>query len=248
MRVASGGEAVATLASARGQDRAAGARAHPEAEAVGLVTATVVGLEGALAHVNHSTQGADRRRHRNRVGTCEARQLDEESTGTARPRDLPGGRACRGHAAPVDTDSTCQRYGQAGGRVKPAVRPGPTGPPRAVHRPSTVWSGPVEERLIHRVNGCYRPPFRSSSPSLAPPTVRRPTPWRSRTTISAGQRAGEGSRSRGRPGTHDGTGVLLSPSGATLHNLWTKVWITACQHGVPHSVARRPARRGPTQG
>jgi hypothetical protein len=43
-------ELVATLATARGQDGAAGAGTHPQAKAVGLVPAAVVRLERALAH------------------------------------------------------------------------------------------------------------------------------------------------------------------------------------------------------
>ena len=46
----SDGELAATLAAARGQDRAAGAGAHPQAEAVHLVTAAVVRLVRTLAH------------------------------------------------------------------------------------------------------------------------------------------------------------------------------------------------------
>src|SRR3954447_14181911 len=41
---------VATLATARGEDAAPGAGAHPQAEAMRLVTAAVVRLERALAH------------------------------------------------------------------------------------------------------------------------------------------------------------------------------------------------------
>jgi hypothetical protein len=55
---ASGSEAVATLATAGRQDGAAGAGAHPQAEAMGLVPTAVVRLERALAHGIHSTRGA----------------------------------------------------------------------------------------------------------------------------------------------------------------------------------------------
>ena len=55
---ASGSEAVAALATAGRQDRAAGAGAHPQAEAVGLVPTAVVRLERALAQRIHSTRGA----------------------------------------------------------------------------------------------------------------------------------------------------------------------------------------------
>ena len=46
----SDGEALAALAAARGEDRPAGAGAHAQAEAVRLVTATVVRLVRTLAH------------------------------------------------------------------------------------------------------------------------------------------------------------------------------------------------------
>src|SRR3954471_9977349 len=46
----SGGELVATLAPAAGEDGAAGTGAHPQPEAVGLGPAAVVRLERALAH------------------------------------------------------------------------------------------------------------------------------------------------------------------------------------------------------
>ena len=46
--------AVAALAAASRNDRAAGAGAHASAEAVHLGAAAVVGLERALAHVDHS--------------------------------------------------------------------------------------------------------------------------------------------------------------------------------------------------
>src|SRR5215210_4485909 len=46
----SGGELVATLAPAAGEDRATGAGAHPQPEAVRLGPTAVVRLERALAH------------------------------------------------------------------------------------------------------------------------------------------------------------------------------------------------------
>jgi hypothetical protein len=51
LRGGSGGEAPAALGSAVVDDRAAGAGAHPQPEAVGLRPPAIVGLEGALAHV-----------------------------------------------------------------------------------------------------------------------------------------------------------------------------------------------------
>mgnify|MGYP006946474011 CR=1 FL=1 len=49
-RSASGGELGAALAATGSEDRSAGAGAHPQAEAMRLGAATVVRLEGALAH------------------------------------------------------------------------------------------------------------------------------------------------------------------------------------------------------
>src|SRR5690348_11333405 len=46
----SGGELLATLAPTAGDDRPAGAGAHPQPEAVGLRPSAVVRLERALAH------------------------------------------------------------------------------------------------------------------------------------------------------------------------------------------------------
>lgn len=46
----SGRQFGAALAAASGEDRAAGARAHPQPEAVGFGPTTVVRLEGPLAH------------------------------------------------------------------------------------------------------------------------------------------------------------------------------------------------------
>src|SRR3954447_23804525 len=46
----SGGELLATLAPTAGDDRPAGAGAHPQPEAVRLGPTAVVRLEGALAH------------------------------------------------------------------------------------------------------------------------------------------------------------------------------------------------------
>ena len=55
-RLASGREALAALAAAICQDGATRTGAHPQAEAVGLVPAPVVRLEGSLAHAYISTR------------------------------------------------------------------------------------------------------------------------------------------------------------------------------------------------
>src|SRR4249919_1145383 len=51
----SGRQLVAALTATGGQDGSTGAGTHPQAEAVGLGSATVVGLKGALAHGYLST-------------------------------------------------------------------------------------------------------------------------------------------------------------------------------------------------
>lgn len=50
MNASSDGDLGAALTAARGEDRLAGAGPHTQAEAVLLVTTTVVRLESALAH------------------------------------------------------------------------------------------------------------------------------------------------------------------------------------------------------
>jgi len=54
-----GGELLATLATARGENGAAGPGAHPLAEAVDLSPPTVVRLERTLAHWNSRSFGED---------------------------------------------------------------------------------------------------------------------------------------------------------------------------------------------
>jgi len=115
---ASGSEAVATLATAGRQDGAAGAGAHPQTEAVGLVPTTVVRLERALAQRDslHSRGLADKSDHR--VVPC----------GHCRPAPLTNDPAdCRGHAAPVDagydlpTVRAGRQQGQFGELLRSAV-------------------------------------------------------------------------------------------------------------------------------
>jgi hypothetical protein len=86
--LASGSEAVATLATTGRQDGAAGAGAHPQTEAVGLVPTAVVRLKRALAQRDslHSRGLADESDHR--VVSCESRQLWSTSTAYQRPCGL----------------------------------------------------------------------------------------------------------------------------------------------------------------
>jgi len=85
----SGGELGAALAAARGEDRAAGTGAHPQAEAVGLRAAPVVRLEGPLAHEGSPTtsRGAP-------LGTSVARSAAASTRGAGR-RDWRAGTTAR---------------------------------------------------------------------------------------------------------------------------------------------------------
>ena len=122
---ASDREALAALATPTGQDRAAGAGAHPQAESVHLVAPAVVRLVRTLAHELISRDLA--------FGTVE----DRVARRKAPPEELPNllappahaagtrghqeqhleGAPGRGHAAPVEPVSTCQRYAAAPSRV-----------------------------------------------------------------------------------------------------------------------------------
>jgi hypothetical protein len=98
---ASGGEAVAALATTAGQDGAAGAGAHAQPEAVGLVPAPVVRLERALAQRIHSTRGAGYGSPVTGVGSCEPRRQSWVNWHRS-PMERPVRSGCHGHAAPVD--------------------------------------------------------------------------------------------------------------------------------------------------
>ena len=121
---ASDGEALAPLAATSGQDRATRTGAHPQAETVHLVTATVVRLVRTLAHeLLHTLL---RYRTCRRTGSHDARRRQSRftPTGTACPRGEPPKRPGRGHAAPVEPESTCQRYAGAAEGVNSAGTPG----------------------------------------------------------------------------------------------------------------------------
>lgn len=106
-------EAVATLTATGGQDGATRTGAHPQTEAVLLVPATVVRLVRTLAHeyLHALCRGSlDQGRVQDRVARQRSRQSPCRTTGTAHPREGPELRPGRGHAAPVEPISTCQRY------------------------------------------------------------------------------------------------------------------------------------------
>ena len=156
---ASGGEAVAALATTGGQDGATGAGAHPQAEPVGLVPAPVVRLERALAQRIHSTRG----------GWC-----NSPVTGSCRARLIASW--VGGQLAPLAHETTCGialswTCGTGRRRCRPAngTRCAITGsirPQRGRVTRRTVCSAatrrclgttgpvPVDNRLIHRDASC----------------------------------------------------------------------------------------------
>jgi hypothetical protein len=104
-------EAIAALATASGEDRAAGTRTHPQAETVGLVPPTVVRLEGSLAHESSPKAGAA-------LGRPIRREDHRRS-----PRRLPWAMTAPGRTSP--------RYARPAEGVKPADPPGGTRLPRS---------------------------------------------------------------------------------------------------------------------
>ncbi len=136
---ASGSEAVATLATAGRQDGAAGAGAHPQTEAVGLVPTAVVRLERALAQRIHSTRGAWLKSPIT-GWPCGSRHCGQPAPRTNDPVD------CRGHAAPVDAgfDLPTVRAGCQQGQF--GERPWRAGPRSPDHRRSAC-SGPTRRCL-----------------------------------------------------------------------------------------------------
>ena len=140
---ASGSEAVATLATAGRQDGAAGAGAHPQTEAVGLVPTTVVRLKRALAQRDslHSRGLADKSDHR--VVSCESLVVDQHRS----PTTLWTVVDMRHRSTPV---TTCQRYVLAVNRVNSTSFPGASG--------RRLWTTP---RL--RGSPCLRVPVRHAA-------------------------------------------------------------------------------------
>ena len=134
---ASGGEAVAALATTGGQDGAAGARAHAQAEAVGLVPTTVVRLERALAQRIHSTQGAGQNSPRTGSYVRDASPVASQLAPPTHEITRQGAVMDMRHRS--TPDSTCQRYALRRDRVKPSGRR--TSPPsRPAAGPPTRWA------------------------------------------------------------------------------------------------------------
>jgi hypothetical protein len=138
----SGRELGAALAAAGGEDGAAGTRAHTKAEAVRLGAATVVRLEGALAHeVLRRLQGPVRRH--DDVGAAPVWgwwwPTRPQSASPWRAEVVRLGRARgHGHAKEV-ADTLGQRYGSRREGVKPTgAAPARTTKPTILERPSAI--------------------------------------------------------------------------------------------------------------
>jgi hypothetical protein len=171
MRVASGGEAVAALATTRGQDRATRTGAHAQSETVGLVTTTVVRLEGALAQRNslHS-------RGLEKTDRCRVVRRDVASwmSQLAPPiHEISRSGNCHGHAAPVDTgfDLPTVRAASGQGQTERTLPDSDvTGSvPRVVH--SSVRAPATSTRSVtrrDRVSGDDTPRYPQAAPRWAP--------------------------------------------------------------------------------
>src|SRR3954453_11245302 len=113
----SGGELLATLAPATGDDRATGAGAHPQPEAVGLGPAAVVRLEGALAHevlLLHGIGGRVLAGRRARSGVGPRKLVS--------PRRRPMGRADPAPDSGAIADSDEHSRGSTGAGSRPRHR------------------------------------------------------------------------------------------------------------------------------
>src|SRR3954465_2017613 len=124
-------EAVAALATARGQDRPTRARPHPQAKAVHLVTTAVVRLVRTLAHGLHlSGVGSCDATGSNRTGDGPRRQLRPRTPGPD-PRLPPPTRGSPCPPAPA-------RPRKVGASIRRAVRPWTCGTSRHRFDRSTV--------------------------------------------------------------------------------------------------------------
>ena len=178
------------------------------------------------------TRSLDRTRgvgwHRPSAGAIlVAREAD-----TGRSRAAAGRRRLRGHAAPVDTGSTAQRYAVPFDRVKPTTGPAPCGQPLVTRDPRLLAFARPEI-----------PHGRRPHPSRPHRALPRFGVKRLLTCVFTGCE-GEAAPGFGRLTTHPGS----------MHNLWTKVWT-----GQPGRCRRsatlgqtprghdRPCPRGPAR-
>ena len=116
----SGGQTGAALAAAGREDRATGAGAHTQAEAVGLRATAVVRLEGALAHSGAPDEKSCPTGRRLAVTVRPRKLADRRCTALTSPGE-PGGPSPFGRQAAAAIDnSTSIRYVRLGHPVKPA--------------------------------------------------------------------------------------------------------------------------------
>ena len=227
---ASGSEAVATLATAGRQDGAAGAGAHPQTEAVGLVPTAVVRLERALAQRGslHSRGLADKSDHR--VVSCESRQLRSTSTAHLRPCGLSWtcgtGRHRFRPANGTRWPSTGSIRTALAGRAARCAFRSDTPKPGDIARGSlwTTVDPRARELLASMVPGSPNSTDRPSWPVSGFPIA---------VTIFR-------ARNCGHKGPNRQSLVVVLTSNRdnlrTLHNLWTKVWslgIRVCATAQP---------------
>ena len=156
------GEALAALPATAGQDRAAGTGAHPQSEAVRLVTTTVVRLVRPLAHdgpLRFSTGRATRsdRLGWTSAGTAHSRTVCPWACGTGRPR------------------MTAQRYAGAANRVKPTVEVPARRPTSPSSQNPTACGQRVDPQAGRRL-GSSHPGFPAAGRDVAPQTRPQPPP------------------------------------------------------------------------
>ena len=151
----SGSQAVATLAPARGEDAAPGTGAHPQSEAVRLVTTPVVRLERTLAHEVSAHVGAGSKV----VGVADRGVLCSIEQ-------------------PIDAGPTAQRYAEPEARVKlttsrpvgarPTHRDTPGEPSTADTPTSTETCGQLVDPQAGRLLRFPPPSCRSRAASPVP--------------------------------------------------------------------------------
>lgn len=193
----SDGQALAALAATARQDGATGAGPHAQAEAVHLVTATVVRLVRTLAHGYFSEGFEGCPLHTvsvlaHRSGT---------SAGTAHPRGRQV--ADRGHAAPVDRERPANGTRRANGGSNPR---------------GALDRRPVDDVLLAALLRCYvrrlRGPSRPRSDQGPARCVIRVTGSRNRplTCGNAGRIAGRHGSGAPIPGIGAGSSQLVDNS------------------------------------
>ena len=232
----SGGELLATLAPATGEDRPARAGAHPQPEAVGLGPTAVVRLERALAHEvlplhdidgAHPPVGGRARGDRRRTATCRA-PATPEAGHCGRTRTAPTCTGVRraGWRPEPSTDSSQHNRGTRGGRRPggsrpPMVHPAAPGERGRRHAGRRRARSAVDRERCRAVDGAVSvavAPRRTSGSRRVGRPRRSPDRRIARSPARTGLRPAEmpiGARAGAEPGS--------DPSPA-VHSLWTPVW------------------------